>query len=427
MRRYIELLIPFVFLTFSFNSDAQVAINSPYTRFGLGEISQQGFGMSRGMGGTSFAQRFNNQINYLNPASYSAQDTLSFILDFGINGELRELSSQYENVNLKDFNMEHIAIGFPINRWWGASIGILPYSRIGYNMLLEGTFTSTEDLYRVYYEGNGNLNKFYIGSSVRLGKHLAIGTNLSYIFGTYERNKRVSLPRDASAETMYINKTTIGDLMFNFGIQGFTKIKNGSELTIGVILDNNTKLNGEYSSLLINNYILSIDTMERYEDQKGKINIPVRFGAGFLYSYKNKLLIAMDYSAQDWSKAQFFGEADSLTASSSIRFGLQYTPVSVDEVRRASYWKRISIRAGGFYNKTYLDINGQQLENYGMTFGIGIPWKNERNLLTKTSFNISYQLGWQGSLKNGLVKETYQVLSIGFTLYDFWFIKPKYD
>ena len=135
----------------------------------------------------------------------------------------------------------------------------------------------------------------------------------------------------------------------------------------------------------------------------------------------------MDYSAQDWSKAQFFGEADSLTASSSIRFGLQYTPVSVDEVRRASYWKRISIRAGGFYNKTYLDINGQQLENYGMTFGIGIPWKNERNLLTKTSFNISYQLGWQGSLKNGLVKETYQVLSIGFTLYDFWFIKPKYD
>ena len=427
MRRYIDLLIPFVFLAFFFNSGAQVAINSPYTRFGLGEIAQQGFGISRGMGGTSIAHRFNNQINYLNPASYSAQDTLSFILDFGVNGEIRELSSQYETVSLKDFNMQHIAIGFPVTRWWGASIGILPYSRIGYNMLLEGAFTSTEDIYRIYYEGNGNLNKFYIGSSVRLGKHLAIGTNLSYIFGTYERNKLVSLPRDASAETMYINKTTIGDFMFNFGIQGFTKLKNGSELKMGIVLDNNTKLNGEFSSLLINNYPLNIDTMEIYENQEGNINIPVRFGAGFLYSYKNILLIAMDYSTQDWSKARFFEKTDSLTASSSIRFGLQYTPVSIDEVRRAAYWKRISLRAGGYYNRTYLDINGQQLEDYGMTFGLGIPWKNERNLLTKTSFNISYQLGWQGSLDNGLVKETYHVFSVGFTLYDFWFIKPKYD
>ena len=427
MRRYSDLLIPFVFLAFSINSVAQVAINSPYTRFGLGEISQQGFGISRGMGGTSIAHRFNNQINYLNPASFSAQDTLSFILDFGINGEIRELSSQYEQVNLKDFNMGHIAIGFPVNKWWGASIGILPYSRIGYNMLLEGAFSSAEDIYRVYYEGNGNLNKFYVGSSVRLGKHLAIGTNLSYIFGTYERNKRVSLPRDASAETIYINKTTIGDLMFNLGIQGFTKLKNGSELTIGMILDNNTKLNGEFSSLLINNYILNTDTMRNDENQKGTINIPLRFGAGFLYSYKNRLLIAMDYSTQNWSKARFFGETDSLTASSSIRFGLQYTPVSIDEVRRAVYWKRISLRAGGFYNKTYLDINGQQLENYGMTFGLGIPWKNERKLLTKTSFNISYQLGWQGSLDNGLVKETYHVFSVGFTLNDFWFFNPKYD
>jgi hypothetical protein len=427
MRRYIDLLIPFVFLTMSFKSVAQVAINSPYTRFGLGEISQQGFGLSKAMGGTTIAHRFNNHINYLNPASYSAQDTLSFILDFGVNGEVRLLSSQYEKIKLKDFNMEHIAIGFPVTRWWGASIGILPYSRIGYNMMLEGAFSSAEDIYRVYYEGNGNLNKFYIGSSVRLGKHLAIGTNLSYIFGTYERNKRVSLPRSGSAETMYINKTTVGDIMFNFGVQGFTRLKNGSEMTMGIILDNNTKLNGEFSSLLINNYALNIDTMVNEGNQKGNITIPLRFGAGFLYSYKNKLQVALDYTTQNWSKALFFGEADSLTASSSLRFGLQYTPIAVTEVKRAAYWQRISVRAGAYYNKTYLDINGKQLEDYGMTFGIGIPWKNERNLLTNTTFNISYQLGWQGSLENGLVKETYQVFSIGFTLYDFWFIKPKYD
>jgi hypothetical protein len=427
MRRLIDSVIIIVFLALSLNSNAQVAINSPYTRFGLGEISQQGFGMSPGMGGTTIAHRFNNQINYLNPASYSAQDTLSFILDFGINGEIRKLSSQYEKVSLKDFNMEHIAIAFPVSRWWGASIGILPYSRIGYNMMLEGAFSSEEDIYRVYYEGNGSLNKFYIGSSFRLGKHLSIGGNLSYIFGSYERNKRVSLPQEGSAQTKYINKTSIGDLMFNLGMQAFIKSKNGNQLIMGVTLDNNTKLKGKFSSLLINDYALYTDTMERLENQKGEITVPMRLGAGILYSYKNKLLIAFDYITQNWSEARFFGEPDSLTASSSLKLGLQYTPVAINEVRRAPYWQRISFRTGGYYNKTYLDINGRQLEDYGMTFGIGIPWRNERNLLTKTTFNISYQLGWQGSLENGLVKETYHVFSIGFTFYDFWFIKPKYD
>ncbi len=426
MRRLNNAVIVIVFLALSLKSNAQVAINSPYTRFGVGEISQQGIGMSPGMGGTAIAHRFSNQINFLNPASYSAQDTLSFILDFGINGEIRNLSSQYEKVSLKDFNMEHITIAFPVSRWWGASIGILPYSRIGYNMMLEGAFSS-EDIYRVYYEGNGSLNKFYLGSSFRLGKHLAIGGNLSYIFGSYERNKRVSLPLEGSAETEYINETTIGDLMINFGIQAFMKSKKGNELIFGVTLDNNTELKGKYSSLLINSYALNIDTMERLENQKGGITVPMRFGAGILYTYKNKLLVAFDYTTQNWSEARFFGEADSLTSSSSFKLGLQYTPVAISEVRRAPYWQRISFRAGGYYNKTYLDINGKQLEDYGMTFGIGIPWKNERNLLTKTTFNISYQLGWQGSLENGLVKETYHVFSIGFTFYDFWFIKPKYD
>ncbi|MBN2212838.1 MAG: hypothetical protein JW723_01225 [Bacteroidales bacterium] len=427
MRRLIDLAIPFVFLALVFKSNAQVAINSPYTRFGLGEISRQGFGMVRGMGGTSIAHRFSNQINYLNPASFSARDTLSFVLDFGVNGEIRVLSTQYEKVKLKDFNMEHVAIAFPVTRWLGTSIGILPYSRIGYNMMLEGPLSSLGDNYRVYHEGNGNLNKFYFGSSVRLGKHLAIGANLSYIFGSYERNKRVSLPLEGSAETRFINETIVGDVMFNFGVQAFTKFKKGDELTLGVTLDNSTELKGEFSSLKINYYPLNVDTMVSIENQKGEISIPVRLGAGMLYSHKNKLIIAIDYVTQDWSKARFFGETDSLTASSSLRFGLQYTPVAITEVKRAPYWQRISFRAGGYYDQTYLDINGKKLEDYGMTFGIGIPWKNERNLLTKTTFNISYQLGWKGTLDNGLVKETYHVLSIGFTFHDLWFIKPKYD
>ncbi|MFO7659182.1 MAG: hypothetical protein R6W78_19140 [Bacteroidales bacterium] len=427
MRNLIKILF-FSFLLVTANGiKAQIAINSPYTRFGLGEMSLMGSGLNRSLGGTSIGHRFSNQINFNNPASFSSQDTMSFILDFGLNGELRKLSSDYEKVKLNDFNMGHLAIAFPVTKWWAASLGVHPYSRIGYNMMIENAFSSTRDNYQIYFKGNGNLNRFYVGTGLRFGKHLAVGANMSYIFGSYERNRTVLVPPEGNARTLYINRSVIGDLLFNFGIQTFTSVGKNHHIVLGAILDNKTELSGEYSSYIINSYTVNTDTMKKEENQKGTVTIPLRLGIGGSYSYKNKLFVAFDYIRQDWSDARFFGKPDSLAQYSSMRFGIQYIPVSLYEIKRVPYWQRINFRAGGYYNQTYLEINGTHLKDYGITFGVGIPWRNEKNLLTKTSFNISYQLGWQGTIDNGLVKESYQVFSIGFTLYDFWFIKRRYD
>ncbi len=428
MRNLTNVFLISFSLLLSLATKAQIAINSPYTRFGIGEISQSGSGLNKALGGTTIGHRFGNQINFMNPASYSAQDTLSFILDFGLNGDSRELSTAYENVKRNNFNMGHFAISFPVSKWWGASIGVLPYSRIGYNMVVNGTFLNSEDTYSIYYEGNGNLTKFYIGSGFRIGKHLSVGSNMSYIFGNYARNRRVRLApdREGTAETFYENTTTLGDVLFNFGIQGFSKLGKNSNLVVGATLDNKTKLNGDFSSLILHNYLTS-DTLQKFENQNGTVTIPLRMGLGGTYTYKDKLMFAVDYISQDWSKARFFGNPDSLAKSTSLRFGIQYIPVALSEVKRASYWKRINFRAGGYYNNTYLEINGNHVKDYGITFGVGIPWRNEKNLLTKTSFNLAYQIGWKGSLNNGLVKESYQVFSVGLVLYDFWFIQRKYD
>ncbi|MBN2610267.1 MAG: hypothetical protein JXB00_01795 [Bacteroidales bacterium] len=427
MRNYVNAFLFSFMLVAAGGVKAQIAINSPYTRFGLGEISLMGSGLNRSLGGTSIGHRFGNQINFNNPASYSSQDTMSFILDFGLNGETRRLSSAFEKVKLNDFNMGHLAIAFPVTKWWAASMGVHPYSRIGYNMMIEGNFSTTQDIYQIYFKGNGNLNRFFVGTGLRFGKHIAVGANMSYIFGTYERNRTVIVPPIGNAQTLYVNRSVIGDVLFNFGAQAFTSVGENHQIVLGATLDNETDLKGEYSSYIINSYTVNIDTMKMEEDQEGAVTIPLRFGIGGSYAYKNKLFIAFDYIKQDWTNARFFGNPDSLARYTSMRFGIQYTPVSLYEVKRVPYWQRINIRAGGYYNQSYLQINGEHLKDYGITFGVGIPWRNEKNLLTKTSFNISYQLGWQGSLDNGLVKESYQVFSIGFTLYDFWFIKRKYD
>ena len=68
----------------SLSALAQSSINSPYTRYGLGELSDRGFANNAAMGGVGYALRNSGHINMLNPASFTAVDSLSFMFDVGM-------------------------------------------------------------------------------------------------------------------------------------------------------------------------------------------------------------------------------------------------------------------------------------------------------------------------------------------------------
>ena len=62
-------------------ANAQSGTNSPYSQYGLGVLSDQSQGFNRGMNGLSIGLRQSNQVNMLNPASYSCIDSLTMIFD----------------------------------------------------------------------------------------------------------------------------------------------------------------------------------------------------------------------------------------------------------------------------------------------------------------------------------------------------------
>jgi hypothetical protein len=83
-----KLILAVFFLTaISLSVMAQSGTNSPYSAYGLGELADQTTGFNRGMNGVALGFREHNQVNYLNPASYSAIDSLSFIFDMGFSGQ----------------------------------------------------------------------------------------------------------------------------------------------------------------------------------------------------------------------------------------------------------------------------------------------------------------------------------------------------
>jgi hypothetical protein len=57
---------------------------SPYSIYGIGDMSKEGTAFNKSMGGVGLATRNRRFINYLNPAAITARDTLSFMADFGL-------------------------------------------------------------------------------------------------------------------------------------------------------------------------------------------------------------------------------------------------------------------------------------------------------------------------------------------------------
>lgn len=409
---------------------AQVNTSSPYSRFGLGELTKPGFANNISLGGTGIGLRSASQINYMNPASYTEMDTMSFLFDFGVFGEQTKYSTNSLESKMTNYNIHHIAIGFGITKNWKASLGVLPYSSVGYD-IEENKFMNGSSLVNYSYKGTGGLNRFYIGNSVRFFKHFSVGLNLSYMFGYLNYTNKVSFPSDNDAATTLIeNRLNLGDMMYNLGFQYNTTFKEKYFLTLGAIYDNETKLSTSQSIIkttffpgqgttigdsIIINPAFVVDS----KNTTGQTILPRNFGVGTSFGIKNKLLIAADYSATEWSKSFIPGKTDTLVNSNSMNFGIEYTP---NEMALRNYLNRVHYRFGGYYSNSYLRIRNEQLQDFGISFGVGLPFKN-----TKSTFNLGIVYGQRGTLTNNLIKENYGIINFGLTLHDFWFYKRKID
>jgi hypothetical protein len=163
-----------------------------------------------------------------------------------------------------------------------------------------------------------------------------------------------------------------------------------------------------------------IDTIEYKTDTKNGLTLPVSYGAGFSYSVKNKMVFGADYYHQQWSEALFLGSSQQyLTNRSRYSAGFELTP---NENSIKSYLARSKYRIGLFYENSYLMLNGKQINGYGLTFGLGLPFPR-----SFSSVNFSCELGQLGTKQNNLILESYAKFTLHFLFYDRWFMKRKFE
>ena len=441
MNRYNTLLL---FLTCFFLSSilsAQTTTNSIYSRYGVGIIRPQSFSRNFAMGGTAIGLNSNRNINSINPASYSAIALTTFEVGFTNNALWMDDGTQTEYKN--NPYISSLAIAFPIiNKKWGMSLGLMPVTSIGYKFVnsfqdeIVGSITSQN-------EGNGGLNKFYVGNgfSIKLDSSAAIslGVNGAYYFGQSTIDQKSIFGNLANGLNVWnLTETNTSDISADFGTQYQKTITRKDSLgnyrnyvfRLGGIFSLKKDLNTNYNQLS-RTFIGSADfgtikdTISIIEDEERTTEMPFEYGVGFSLESQNHWLIAADYRTADWSSINSLSNIFIYKKVHSFSFGGEYIPNYNDYSGKLSYFNRISYRMGARYSTSNIAVNNVDFNEYGITFGLGLPLRRTGTSLP--TINLGLEYGKRGKQENELIEESFINFNVGIIINDKWFQKRKYN
>ncbi|MFT0227769.1 OmpP1/FadL family transporter [Bacteroides thetaiotaomicron] len=405
---------------------AQNNTNSPYTRYGYGDLSDQSFGNSKAMGGIAIGLRDGSQINPTNPASYTAIDSLTFLFEGGVSLQNMNISGGGVKLNAKNASFDYLAMQFRLAPWMAMSVGLLPYSNVGYTV--SDSQTTDNDLtYSRSFTGDGGLHQLYVGAGVKVLKNLSVGVNASYFWGDLTRTRSVIFPQMSSSTYYSYNRqmaVSISDYKLDFGVQYTQELNKKHSFTVGAIYSPKHKLNNDYNSTIQ----VGSSTTEKMD---ATLELPNTFGVGFTYNYDKRLTLGMDYSLQQWSKTEFgiatndinvrqdFEETYAYCDRTKISVGAEYIPNLIGR----SYFAHIKYRLGAYYTTPYYKIDGKKASReYGVTAGFGLPVPRSRSILS-----ISGQFVRVKGLETNMVNENIFRVSIGLTFNERWFFKRRVE
>jgi hypothetical protein len=447
MIKFTRLFITFLLAIFVFRTQAQqttATTSNPYSQYGVGELIPQTLPQNVGMGGLGAAVNNTSgffNINPVNPASYGAIGLT--VIDVGLYGNISTLSQNVSGSQISqsngNFRLDHINFAFPVTRHSALSFGLQPYSQVGYNYKTTlknfGTGSSIDTNNVNYiYSGNGGLNKGYIGYGFGIGKHLLLGANASYIFGKIQQFSSTEIPNlYGTLNSTEENTYSIGGGSYDFGGQYTIDLTPTKHVILGYSTTLGTSLNSQYT-YVVSQYDynssgvqnLALDTIDYSKSPKTKLKIPQTNHYGITFVSDGRYLVGAEYTSANWSTFSIGGTDQGLQNSKTYNLGGQITP-NINAL--SNYFATVDYRLGFIYNQTYVNVNNAtnntntSINNYAITFGIGMPLAP-----TNTSFykiNFAAEIGRQGTLNNGLVRETYVNLHLSFTLNDRWFVKYK--
>jgi hypothetical protein len=441
MRKFFRELAIILIAFLPFATLAQVSSVSPYSRIGLGSIQTQNYTRSLGFGGANLAIGDAFYINATNPASYVNLDLTSLEVGFFSTNLTQEQASPSVEVQNSNSGLRYFSIGVPLTDWWGSAIGLQPYTTRGYDITTQ-RYGPDSILVEDRFVGSGSLNRFYWGNGFKLFNGLRLGVNASFIFGQLEDQNIITWGGSIN-NSVFEDEVNVRTLALDYGLQYSLELgRNDLGLGATYATSANLRTRSETYNYTTTPNGTPVDSIVTIGE--GRNTIPGTWGVGMVFGRRAKGYLTQGWWATSryaWSVSadieSFLGSgyetADGDTPynnSLKTELGLRIVPALMNEEinRTGNYFSRIEYRLGGYYEETPLQIQGRTIPDYGITFGLGLPMRqnlgpgeNRRSIV-----NAGFIFGRRGTLEDGLIRESYFKLFIGITFNDKWFIDYKY-
>lgn len=427
-------------------AQGQQGSGSPYSAYGFGDLLGSTQVVRRSMGGVALAHNDPYGMDPTNPASYSSLARPVFETGLAVRNMQVE-GEGFQNTGRRT-DLLGFSLGIPFGRnTWGVAIGLNPYSEVGYSITTSERLPQEDGDVRYVYAGDGGLNRVFVGfskafdgkrDSLGNGHRLALGLNYEHLFGSVNSTRQAIYPFQGYYSTNAVQSLYLRDGTFVLGAQWQgtlvpkrTREESGWRYQVGVRAELPTALRVEYREL-VNSFVFStigtqitFDTAFFAVNDNGTLELPLAWAVGVGVADAH-WTISVEHRRRAWGQARLNGqERPDLGDLAQFALGASYRPAG--DIG-GSFWERTIYRAGVRSVSDYLVVNGQQLSQIGMSFGMSLPVMGSS---TRSRLNLGVELGERGERSNGLLRERYADVFIGITitpdLREQWFKKRRIE
>ena len=407
-----------VFILSSVITTAQERTSSPYSFYGIGSPTFRGTVETTSMGGLSF---FSDSIhmNLLNPAGYGRLRLTTYTL--GASHSTVSMKSDGESGTANTTSLDYLAIGIPTGKF-GFGFGLIPYTSVGYNIL----DLQEEEGYAARFSGRGGLNKVFLAAGYEINDNISLGVDLNYNFGNIQ-NKTILVKEGLQYGSREINRSDLSGFTYKLGLDYERMLNEDLQLKFGATYTPEAKLSSdnqrEIATILFTPTGAEVPVdREEVETPASDLQLPSSYSIGTGIGKPQKWFFGAEYEysgAADFGFRTFSLEGASYDAASSYRIGGFYIP---DYTSLTSYFSRITYRAGARMEETGLSLEGEAIDEFGISFGLGLPAGR-----MFTNINLGFEYGQRGTTDSGLIQENFFNAMISLSLNDRWFIKRRFE
>ncbi len=415
----IKKIISTIIIVYSIAISAQQSTLSLYSFYGLGLDTFEGNVANASMGGVSM---FSDVLNYSidNPATYADLDLTSF----GVGGSrtITNIKAEEGTSTGKITSFDYLTIAVPAGKF-GFGLGLRPYKSRAYNIETENTNEILGD-FTQKLEGSGNVNRAYFGIGGQVYKGLKVGGELQYNFGRLE--EQITEYYESTFDTRYLYQSDISGLSYTLSALYDYNFNEDITFRGSLIYKASAEIKSfnsqERATITTSDGIDYVQNSETIDTDDNEFYLPSITTIGLSAHKKNKWFGAAQFyfgTNNDYQDVVYDKEGVAYGSSLGVKLGGFYIPKFNS---LTNYFNRVIYRAGFSYDKTGLSIANQDIDDFGISFGMGLPMPRQFSYV-----DLGFKFGTRGVITETLVKENYFAMSIGLNLGQKWFRKRKFD